>query len=147
MSPLLALVIAQSAPKVELDPIAAEVIERTNRERSHQGLPILRPNGNLIRAAEYLAGDLADRRVLEHRDRNGRKLVERVESAGYTGWTAVAENIAFGQKTADDVVASWMRSPGHRKNILDSDLTEIGVGFRTSSKGQIYWVQTFGSRG
>lgn len=148
MSLIPALLIAQTAAaRVELDPVAAAVVERTNKERSREGLPILRPNANLVRAAEFLAADLADRRLLEHKDRNGRKLAERLESAGYTGWTAIAENIAYGHKTADDVVSAWMRSTGHRKNILDPDVTEIGVGYRTSSTGQIYWVQTFGSRG
>lgn len=148
MSLILALLLTQNTPpKVELDPVAAAVVDRTNKERAREGLPILRSNANLVRAAEFLAADLAERRVLEHKDRNGRKLVERLESAGYTGWTAVAENIAYGQKGAEDVVSAWMRSAGHRKNILDPDLNEIGVGYRTSSKGQIYWVQTFGSRG
>lgn len=148
MSLIPALLLTQTTPpKVELDQVAAAVVERTNRERAREGLPILRPNANLVRAAEFLAADLANRRVLEHKDRDGRKLVERLESAGYTGWTAVAENIAYGQKTPEDVVSAWMRSAGHRKNILDPDVTEIGVGCRTSSKGQTYWVQTFGSRG
>jgi len=58
-----------------------------------------------------------------------------------------AENIAAGQQTAAEVVAGWLKSPGHCENILTPDLREIGVGVSVSqsSKMGIYWVQNFGA--
>ncbi|NJR62658.1 MAG: hypothetical protein HC769_29995, partial [Cyanobacteria bacterium CRU_2_1] len=48
------------------------------------------------------------------------------------------ENVAQGQKTPSEVVRSWMKSPGHRQNILNPNFTEIGVGY-----SQNYWTQVF----
>jgi uncharacterized protein YkwD len=66
---------------------------------------------------------------------------------GYTGWSALGENIAGGYPTADAVVAGWMASPGHRANILSPRFTEMGVG-RVTAAGTYgtYWAQEFGGR-
>ena len=42
-------------------------------------------------------------------------------SAGYVNWTTGGENIAAGYPTAEEVVAAWMSSPGHRANILNAN--------------------------
>lgn len=54
----------------------------------------------------------------------------------------VGENIAMGYPTAEAVMDGWMNSDGHRKNILNSDFTKIGIGVY-SSGGTLYWVQLF----
>jgi uncharacterized protein YkwD len=41
-------------------------------------------------------------------------------------------------------VNGWMRSDGHRTNILNTSFTEIGVGFQKDAKGRLYFVQVFG---
>lgn len=63
----------------------------------------------------------------------------RIRDAGYR--RPGGENIAFGQPDAAEVMADWMHSPGHRRNILDCRLRRIGVGH--SATGD-YWVQDFG---
>lgn len=126
--------------------IIADVIRLTNIQRTQAGQPELKSQPDLAKAAAYLAADLAKRQVLEHRDGEGRRLQARVESAGYTTWTTIAENIAYGQQTADEVVKAWMKSPGHKENLLGSTYTEIGVGLAYSSNRTPYWVQIFGSR-
>ena len=126
--------------------MVAQVITLTNQQRSRDGLSPLAQNANLSKAAAYLAGDLAGRQQLEHMDRHGRRLVERVEADGYTTWTSVAENIAYGQETAARVVDAWMKSPGHRENLMGKSYTEIGVGLAFAKNGTPYWVQIFGSR-
>jgi uncharacterized protein YkwD len=134
-----------SAPTRE-ESFASEVIALTNRERSKEGLPILLRNDKLTDAARFLADDLSGRRALEHFDKHGRPMQERYEAAGYLDWRSLAENVAVGQKSPDAVVKSWMKSQGHRENILDSSLAEIGVGVKVDGKGRITWVQSFGSR-
>jgi uncharacterized protein YkwD len=57
----------------------------------------------------------------------------------------VAENIAAGQRTAPEVVDGWMNSPGHRKNILSRDVSQIGIGFATGGEYGTMWVQVFGT--
>ncbi len=58
-------------------------------------------------------------------------------------FSAAGENIAMGQSTPQEVVSSWMNSPGHRSNILSSVYTEIGVGLAINSNGISYWTQMF----
>ena len=71
-------------------------------------------------------------------------------AAGYK-WSRSAENIAAGQKTPEEVVQSWINSPGHRVNLLDPNLKEIGVGyyFLAADTGTTnynsYWAQEFGT--
>ena len=55
-------------------------------------------------------------------------------------YSAIAENVAQGQKNPSQVVNAWMKSPGHRKNILSPKYTEIGVGYSNN-----YWTQVFGN--
>lgn len=129
-----------------LTELTDRVFDLTNHERSVEGHPILAKNLILANAATTLAKDLASRGVLEHFDRQGRTVSERYELAGYVRWTCVAENIAFGQRSAEEVVNGWMASKGHRANILDGDVRELGVGVALDRKGRIFWVQSFGSR-
>ena len=49
-----------------------------------------------------------------------------------------------GSASAAEVVSSWMRSPGHRDNILSSEFTEIGTGVALGRNGRLYWAQVFG---
>jgi hypothetical protein len=62
-----------------------------------------------------------------------------MSNAGYRYSTA-AENIAQGQRTPAQVMNSWMNSPGHRANILNGNLRELGVGISSSN---FYWTQAF----
>ena len=68
-----------------------------------------------------------------------------LRAAGYP-YRKVAENIAAGQRTAAEVVAGWMDSPGHRRNILDGELAQIGVGHVTGGPYGVLWTQVFGTR-
>ena len=67
--------------------------------------------------------------------------------AGDTCFTAnnlmIGENIAWGQTSPSSVMNSWMNSPGHKANILNSNYTTIGIG-AIEINGQNYWVQCFG---
>ncbi|MGW7255861.1 CAP domain-containing protein [Streptomyces sp. NPDC054834] len=83
-----------------------------------------------------------------HAGSNGSTLVDRVEAAGHTGWSSLAENVAAGQVTAAGVVKSWMESPDHRANILNCSLRHIGVGYvkAPGSAGGPYWTQDFGAK-
>ena len=55
----------------------------------------------------------------------------------------VGENIAYGTVSADQMVAMWMRSPGHRANILSSHFTHLGVAAATTATGRTYGTQNF----
>ena len=57
----------------------------------------------------------------------------------------MAENIASGQKDIESVMRSWIRSPGHRRNIMSKSFTHIGCGYATSNDGTAYWCVCFGT--
>jgi uncharacterized protein YkwD len=56
-----------------------------------------------------------------------------------------AENIAAGQRSAAEVVVGWMDRPGHRHNILNAQLHQIGVGHATGGTYGVLWTQVFGT--
>ncbi len=58
-------------------------------------------------------------------------------------YRAAGENIAYGQRSAEQVMEGWMNSSGHRANILNAQYTAIGVGVYRSASGTLHWVQLF----
>lgn len=59
------------------------------------------------------------------------------------GFSMVAENIAYGQKSPEEVMQSWLKSSGHKNNILNNRLTEIGCGMSLAGNGKLYWCVCF----
>lgn len=98
----------------------------------------------LARAAAVHAQDMARYDFLEHRGHDGSGAADRVTRAGYD-WRSVGENIAAGQPSAQEVVAGWLRSPGHCANLMEPRFTEMGVAYAVDQKNEagIYWAQVF----
>jgi len=67
----------------------------------------------------------------------------RLDAVGYV-YSSAAENVAWNQGSAQEAVNSWMNSSGHRANILDPQLTEMGAAMARDANGQPYWIQVFG---
>jgi uncharacterized protein YkwD len=67
---------------------------------------------------------------------------DRLAAVEYV-WQAWAENLAFGDPTPAGVVANWMRSAGHRMNIMNPAYSETGVGHAVDRRGRPYYVQVF----
>jgi uncharacterized protein YkwD len=135
----------ENAPAPPADPAVARVVELTNAERQKAGLPPLAVNLSLAAAAQRYAEAMAASGCFSHTCPPIPELQGRVESAGYTQWGRLAENIAAGQRSAEQVVAAWMGSPGHKANILRDGVTEIGVGRATGGSYGTYWTQVFGA--
>ncbi|MEO8656537.1 MAG: CAP domain-containing protein, partial [Ramlibacter sp.] len=109
--------------------VSAEVLALVNEVRSQprvcgrqrfEAAGPLRPNSLLDHAAAAHARDMARHGYLEHRGRDGSGPADRAIRAGYR-WRSVAENIASGQTTAEEVVRQWTRSPGHCANLMNAD--------------------------
>lgn len=126
-------------PTVETGSAAAEVVARVNAERASVGCGPLRVDGKLTAAAQAHSDDMSAHGYLSHDSRTGQGFVERMEAGGYP--EPAAENIAMGLASPEAVMDAWMSSPGHRQNILDCEITAIGVGVNTSGW---YWTQDFG---
>jgi len=129
---------------------AQAIIEQTNAAREADAQPPLTVDPRLTLAAEAYARDMARRRWFDHIAPDGSSVEARAEAAGYGDWLFLAENLATGSGPPDatDLVASWLNSPGHRRNILSPDLREIGVGcyLVRRSPVQFWCVQEFGTR-
>ncbi|HEV3077919.1 MAG TPA: CAP domain-containing protein [Thermoanaerobaculia bacterium] len=128
--------------------VRAELVTRVDEERRRAGRQPLGVDSRLEAAAERHADDMLARSYFAHRDPDGKTIRERAREAGFD-WSAIGENIAEGQQSVKEVVESWMRSAGHRENILDRRYTRTGIGLalgRDPKTGEyrILWVQTFG---
>ncbi len=115
-----------------------QVYRIVNDERSAAGLEPYAWNADLALAAQLHAEDMNAQGYFSHDSLDGRDFVQRIVDAGYDG-SPRGENIARGQRTAEQVMESWMGSDGHRRNILSTGSNEIGVGFIDD-----HWVQVFG---
>jgi len=121
--------------------VESSVITRTNAERKVAGLRPLIESQQLNEAARRHAADMARRSKLSH-ELDGKTAADRVKAAGFE-FRTVGENIAWNQPTPKAAVDDWMKSRGHRRNLLGEELTHIGVGMATNGKGEPYWVQVF----
>jgi uncharacterized protein YkwD len=128
-----------SDPNVGFSDFEQQVVDLTNQERISRGLAPLTINVQLNNAAEQHSQDMVVQNYFSHQGRDGSSPWDRMQSQGYN-YSQAAENIAFGQTTAQEVVTDWMNSAGHRQNILDPNLKEIGVGYYNG-----YWTQDFGT--
>ncbi|WP_433081034.1 CAP domain-containing protein [Dactylosporangium sp. CA-052675] len=120
-----------------------EVVTLTNNYRQANGCGALRIDGRLVTAARAHSTDMVTKNYFDHTGSDGSNFVQREAAAGYTTG-ASAENIAWGYRTAQDVVTGWINSPGHRANILNCQSVAVGVGLAYKADGTPYWTQDFG---
>ncbi len=111
--------------KLELIAIEQSIVDCTNAERARYGLPAFVVDANLMATARQHCTWMTTYRQLVH---------TRI---------GVAENIAMGQRSSQEVVRCWMNSSGHRANILNSGHRRIGVAAFRTPEGTIYWCQQF----
>lgn len=123
---------------------AAQVIALVNSERAKAGCGPLRDDAQLRTAAQGHSDDMARRDFFSHTNPDGADPGKRTTAAGYR-WSTYGENIAKGQRTAAQVMDSWMKSQGHRENILNCSFKDIGVGVHQGPGGP-WWTQNFGAR-
>ncbi len=114
--------------------IRAAVLCLHNQTRAAKGLPLLRENVKLDKAALGHSNDMVAEGYFDHTTPSGTSFVDRILSAGYVkrdaGWV-LGENLAWGTgdlSTPDGVMTSWMNSPGHKANILKRAYREVGIG-------------------
>lgn len=127
--------------------VVAAVVERVNAVRIEHGLPVLEEDTMLNRAADGHARELAQRRRLDHESTTPelRTPAERVTAAGAT-WVRIGENLAnvpdARTSVAHRVIAMWLDSPDHRRNLL-GEYTHTGAGAATDAAGYWYVVQLY----
>jgi len=135
-----------TAPATSSSTVANDIVRYTNEQRSRNGLPPFVASARLMQAAQLHAKQMAEYQRMDHTISGAQypTLQSRLDAVGYAYSTA-AENVAWNNQSAQSVVAGWMNSPGHRANILNPGLTEIGTAMARSAKGEPYWIQVFGT--
>jgi uncharacterized protein YkwD len=140
------VLLAADGPKnqPELSKAERTVIDLTNEARAREKLPPLKPNPQLLQAAREHAANMARKGELNHvLDEKGP--ADRVREAGYR-YRRVGENVASGMPLPPAGAFNlWMKSEGHRANILTEEFREIGVGVARTKKGEVYYAQVFGT--
>jgi uncharacterized protein YkwD len=120
----------------DLPLISAAVLCLHNQVRTQAGLPALKPNARLAKAALAHSADMVQEGYFDHSAPSGTTFVDRILGAGYVrkdqGWT-LGENLAWGTgdlSTPVGVMQAWMNSAGHKANILKRAYREVGIGIR-----------------
>lgn len=119
----------------ELYDYAYQVLDLVNQQRAANGLGALTMDAELLEAAMARAAECSV--YFSHTRPDGSQCFS-ISNRMY------GENIAAGQWDPAMVMDSWMNSPGHRSNILNSRWNSIGIGCFVGADGVLYWTQAFG---
>lgn len=122
------------------DEAVGAVLKLVNEERAKAGLPALTLHAGATRAAQQRAGEIET--SFSHTRPDGSNFTTALTAAGVS-YRAAGENIAYGQKTAKQVMQDWMNSAGHRANIMNANYSSIGIGHYKNAAGVDYWTQLF----
>ena len=120
-----------------------DALARASEQRRARGLGVLRADRRLQRAAQRHANWMARNGVMAHVGEGGKRFTHRIAQTGYR-FCFGAENVAFGQRSPASVVAAWMRSPPHRRALLDPRAVDAAVAKATDARGQVYWAMLLG---
>ncbi|MFF7729077.1 CAP domain-containing protein [Streptomyces sp. NPDC008001] len=120
-----------------------QVVDMVNDERAKAGCSPVSVNAKLQAAAQGHSDDMAARDYYDHTSPDGKSPGDRITAAGYH-WSTYGENIFKSPRDARTAMDGWMKSPGHRANILNCSFKEIGVGINFASNGP-WWTQNFGA--
>ncbi|WP_168990566.1 CAP domain-containing protein [Aureimonas flava] len=116
-----------------------------NAFRAENGLGPLTVDERLMKAAAAQSEAMAGRDKMDHAVAGA--LPGRVERAGYH-WGTTAENIGRGYKDYDAAMVGWINSPGHRRNLLNPKVTQIGfAGAQAVGSPRAYWAQILATPG
>lgn len=120
------------------------LLRLVNEERARYRVPPVTLNPTLTACARRHNADLAFlQRRLSHTGIDGARLSDRLHRCGYL-YRYASENVARGQGDPRHVIRSWMRSPGHRRNLLSHRAKQMGVHVGRGEDGRLYWAQVFG---
>lgn len=121
-------------PKSDYSATVQTLLNLHNRERELKGRAGMVLDPYLVQYAQNYAEEMA------HRDR----LVHSNISVLMGKYSTAGENIAWNQRTEEEVVRDWMNSSGHRANIMNRNFTKVGFGVAKAKNGSLYWCTVFG---
>ena len=130
----------EEAPGNTLEAYATEVVRLVNEERAKAGLSPLSVNELANKAAAVRSKEQVS--SFSHTRPNGTSFSTALTEVGVS-YRSAGENIAYGQRSPQQVMQGWMNSSGHRANILNNGYTQIGVSCYQDASGTLYWTQLF----
>ncbi|NII29023.1 CAP domain-containing protein [Pseudoflavitalea sp. X16] len=111
-----------------------------NQHRKQKGLPALEKNAVIgVEARRHTVSMASHKTPFGH---NGFSYRSKVITSKIPGITATAENVAYGSRTAKEVVDGWLDSPGHKKNI-EGRFRLTGIGVARDEQSVLYFTQIF----
>jgi uncharacterized protein YkwD len=123
-----------AANSANLDAVRTAIVCLHNQIRARNGLPLLKGNAKLRRAAEGHSAEMVQKHYFDHTSPGGATMVDRILASGYVradrGWV-LGENLEWGTgslSTPRGALDAWMKSPGHRANILKRSYRHMGIG-------------------
>jgi len=120
-------VLALGVRAAHADPLdVRHIVALTNESRRQAGLPPVTVDERLVAAARAKLFDMLKQDYFDHRTPDGRQPWAFMQAAGYR-FQMAAENLAKGYDNEPELQQAWMKSRGHRANILNPLFTEIGV--------------------
>lgn len=147
VAPAVTTLAVMSAPDTAVASRTKEqrAVDYVNAYRVSAGLPRLVIRTELTTAARLHANDMARRRVMTHTGSDGSDAGTRIWRAGYR-WRTWAENVAAGYPSPESVARAWLNSSGHRTNIMNPGIYQVGVAYTISSNGTVYWTMDLATR-
>jgi uncharacterized protein YkwD len=135
----------KDGPKLKLSEDEKTLLDLTNKAREDKKLAPLVPNVALFQVARAHSANMAKKNEMAH-ELDGKNPAQRARAAGYN-FRHVGENVGWSDGApVAEVFKWWMDSEEHRKNLLNPDFREIGLGIARSEKGEYYYTQLFGTR-
>lgn len=136
---------ARTATTMSAGEFETRLFNRINIRRANHGCRAFRLNSALVLAARRHSSLMSSDGELSHRLAGEADLARRIEAAGYTHWRMLAENLAWGQASPRAVFRAWVHSAGHRANLDNCRLRDIGVGV-VMRNGRPWVTADFGRR-
>lgn len=123
-----------------------KILDLVNEERRKRRLTSLVWDSKLASLARSYSSKMARENFFGHKDKQGSTLIQRAKDFNITNWSGIGENL-YSCKGYDDptepAVSGWMKSPGHRSNMLNNSWKSTGIGIAKASDGKIYVTQVF----
>jgi len=124
------------------------LLDLLNEARKKEKLPPLKANAILHKVARLHSANMAKQEKMAHQ-LDGKGVGDRTDAGGYD-YRVVRENLAASEGEVDspaptpkEIHDKWMESKGHRANLLDERVTEVGIAIVVSKKGTYYYTQVF----
>ena len=119
----------------------SRILQLVNAERAKAGAKALSSSSDCTRLARMKSQDMVDNNYFSHQSPTYGSPFDMLKSNNVS-YMYAGENIAMNQ-SAEAAFRAWMNSEGHRKNILNPNFTELGVGIAPKGNGSYIYTQLF----